>query len=84
MVLGLLTFGMRQIRVLFKSGYFPSQENVLKAKSDGMSNNVPKPLEEDGVEAIQSGSFIRLKREDSPFYFTIRDLPLDCLEDMRV
>ena len=39
-----------------------------------MSNNVPKPLEEDGVEAIQSGSFIRLKREDSPFYFTIRDL----------
>lgn len=59
---------------IYVRGYIPSQENVLNARSDGMSNNVPKTLEEDWVEAIQSGSFIRLKKEDSPFYFTICDL----------
>lgn len=36
---------------------FSSQENVLYAISDGMTNNVPKPLEKDRVEAILAGAF---------------------------
>ena len=48
-----------------------------------MSDNVPEPLEEDGVEAVQAGGFTRLKREDSPLNFTVRYLSRYCLEDMR-
>ena len=48
-----------------------------------MSDNVPEPLEEVGVEAVQAGGFTRLKREDSPLNFTIRYLSQYCLEDMR-
>lgn len=36
---------------------FSSQENVLYARSDGMTKYVPKPLEKDRVEAILAGAF---------------------------
>ena len=39
-----------------------------------MTNNVPKPLEKDGVEAIRAGDFLWLKRKNSPLNFTASDL----------
>lgn len=48
-----------------------------------MTNNVPKPLEKDGVEAIRAGDFLWLKRKNSLLNFTASDLSWDGLEDMR-
>lgn len=62
---------------------FPCQENAFYAGDDGMTHNSPKPLEKDGMKAIQAEGFQRFKGENDPFNFTVGDISRNGLEDLR-